>query len=1061
LLCLAGAARSADDAPLVPQEIRGASGAPAGYEPTAKQILDTAGIQGGLIVHLGCGDGQLTAALHRGDQFLVHGLDADAKNVEVARQNIRALGLYGKVSVEQWSGPHLPYAENLVNLLVAENLGGVAMDEVMRVLSPDGVAFIDGRKTVKPWPKEMDEWTHHLHDAGGNPVAHDTLVGPPQHLQWAADPLWARGHGWTPSVSDMVSSHGRFFYICDETLTGANGTVPDNWVLVARDAFNGVLLWKRPVPHWGSEAFSGTPGSGAGVTKGRFTMPPNLGKRLVASGDTVYVTLGASAPVTALDAVTGAVRQVYDGTGNADEILCVDGRLVVSLNPGEAGEAASQGKQVCAVDPATGRVLWKKGPFAAVRATRQQDPFGRLELAAGDGQVFLLTETAIQSLNLNSGETVWQMARPALPATAALGIYPSFGVYEYRLTVMVYHVGVVLLAQPEPEVVHTYNTVPGSLYAFDAKTGRQMWKHAYGAWGHDTQPDVFVANGLVWTHMHHEVNMRGKVPVNDAEENYCIQGLDLRTGQMRRQLATDDIFNVGHHHRCYRNKITDQFLLSSRRGIEFVNLASGENYQNHWVRSGCLLGYLPCNGLLYVTPHPCACYLDAKLTGFNALAPRRNEPVQPTTDAERLERGPAFSEITNLESQISDSDWPTYRHDSQRSGATEAPVGLPLAVRWSVPAGGKLSAPVIAGGMLFVADVDRHAVQALDGGDGRPLWRFTAGGRVDSPPTIHQGLALFGSADGRVYAVRDSDGALAWRFAAAPTDQRLCAFGQLESAWPVPGSVLVKDGRCWFAAGRSSYLDSGIRLYALEPLTGKIGHRETIYHPDAKTGKMAVTASANQMDGLLNDIPSSDSTSVFIRQMNVLSPGVPAGLHLFSNRGFLDSSWFNRTAWTFGAVQTKGLMVLGQDAVFGVDLAGVNNRDGVFKPGGSGYQLLCHPLKQATGEPDAKAVKRGKAKKDPSTGGWDQRLPIRITALVRAADVIFAAGSPDALDPADPYGAWEGRKGGVVAAFSAKDGKKLGEWKLPSPPVWDGMAAAGGCLYVSLMDGKVLCLAAP
>jgi len=51
--------------------------ASAGYEQTAKQILDRAGIQGGLIVHLGCGDGKLTAALHANDSYIVQGLDAD------------------------------------------------------------------------------------------------------------------------------------------------------------------------------------------------------------------------------------------------------------------------------------------------------------------------------------------------------------------------------------------------------------------------------------------------------------------------------------------------------------------------------------------------------------------------------------------------------------------------------------------------------------------------------------------------------------------------------------------------------------------------------------------------------------------------------------------------------------------------------------------------------------------------------------------------------------------------------------------------------------------------
>ena len=71
---------------------------------SARKILDTTGIQGGLIVHIGCGDGQLTAALRAGDGYLVHALDSDAKNVAAARRHIRDAGLYGPVSVDAFSG---------------------------------------------------------------------------------------------------------------------------------------------------------------------------------------------------------------------------------------------------------------------------------------------------------------------------------------------------------------------------------------------------------------------------------------------------------------------------------------------------------------------------------------------------------------------------------------------------------------------------------------------------------------------------------------------------------------------------------------------------------------------------------------------------------------------------------------------------------------------------------------------------------------------------------------------------------------------------------------------
>ncbi|NQT85543.1 PQQ-binding-like beta-propeller repeat protein, partial [bacterium] len=775
----------------------------------------------GLVVHLGC-EGEMFADWLRGnDSTVAHVLCVDPANVAKARDLIRKEGLYGPVSVSRLVGESLPYADNLVNLLVATDLCGVAQEEILRVLVPGGEAFLPAaegmRKVVKPWPDDIDEWTHDLHDAGGNPVASDRVVGPPRQLQWTAGPLWARSHGWTPSVSAMVSARGRLFAIVDETLTCVDGTVPSKWVLTARDAFNGVLLWKVPVPQWGSAEHTGTPDNGAGITTGRFTMPPQVGKRLVAVGDTVYVTLGARAPVTALDAATGKVRGVYKGTERTDEILCSDRRLYLAINPEQKGAVVDKGetpapvpgKQVCVVDAKTGRMLWKKGPFTAVRTAKLQDAYGRLELAAEGGRVFLLTAEAIECLDGKSGERVWSVDRPVIPADAVRRIGFA-GMFEYLLTVMVVHDGVVLVAQPEPNTHHTYHTMPGALTAFDAKDGRVMWKHGYGGWGHCTQPDVFVVGDTVWTHVDAKTEYgsvwgSGKKAKDGSKVNYRIQALDLKTGALRKEQPTKDIFNVGHHHRCYRNRSTERFLLASRRGAEFVDLASGENTQNHWVRSGCLLGNLPCNGLLYVAPHPCGCYRTALITGFNALAPAPSsaKATEGRSASPRLVKGLAFGGIPDAKSQMPDSqDWPTYRHDPQRSGATESPVPTKLAVAWTAKVGGKPSAPVIANGKVLVADVDAHTVHALGADDGKTLWSHTADGRVDSPPTIHQGRAIFGSADGRVTCLRASDGALAWRFTAAPRAHRVMAHGQLESPWPVHGSVLVHDGKVWCGAGR-------------------------------------------------------------------------------------------------------------------------------------------------------------------------------------------------------------------------------------------------------------------
>ena len=1030
---------------------------------SAEEILDATGVKGGLIVHLGCGDGKLTAALRANDRYLVHGLDADAENVEEARRHINSLGLYGPVSVDSIKGKRLPYADNLVNLLVVADAGGVAIAECLRAVAPGGVAYVKSggkwHKTVKPRPDEIDEWTHHLHDAGGNAVASDLVVGPPQHLQWTAGPLWARSHGWTPSVSAMVSAGGRLFYICDETPAGADDTVPSEWFLVARDAFSGVLLWKRPISKWGSAQLSGTPDTGEGVTTGRFTMPPNAPKRLVAVGDTVYVTLGATAPVSALDAATGKTKRIYAETANADEIICIDGRLILAINPSGKGSGAAPAKYVCAVDAAGGDMLWKKGPFPGIRATRAQDPWGRLELAAGEGKVFILTTEAIRCLDIDSGRNIWRLERPRLPADAVRRVGFA-GMYEYQLTVMVYHDGVVLLAQPEPNTHHTYHTMPGTLYAFAAKDGTQMWKHAYGGWGHCTPPDVFVVGDSVWTHVDADADFGsswgGGFRAKDTSAvDYRIQALDLQNGKLQKEFATKDIFNVGHHHRCHRNKITERFLMSCRRGVEFVDLATGTNYQNHWVRSGCLVGYLPCNGLLYVTPHPCSCYITAKLNGFNALAPAgtsKSRKVEDIKDELRLEKGPAYGKVEDRKPRIKNAnEGPTYRADSRRSGATESAVGADLEIAWQVDIGVAATSPVVAGGRVLVAGADAHTVWALDAANGAAVWKYTTGCRVDSPPTVYKGRAFFGSADGLVYCLRAADGAVVWRFNAAPHRRLVTAFGQLESPWPVPGSVLVHEDKCWFAAGRSSYLDGGIRLYALDSTTGKVLYRKTIYSPDPETHRMTPEPSGNTMAGVLNDIPVTDGANVFIRQMQVSGSDARSGQHLLTTGGFLDSSWFNRTSWQIGQAKTSGLMVLGADAAYGVELYSSRGANSLFTPGAGAYRLRCMPLKAA-----AKAAPN-RRRNAPRTR-WEQRIGIRAAAMVRAGNTIFVAGSPDVVDSGDPHGAWQGRKGGILAAYAAGDGHKLAEYKLPAPPVWDGMAAAGGRLYISTVDGRLLCM---
>ncbi len=1057
----------------------------------ARSILDETATQGGLVVHLGCGDGKLTAALRAGDAFVVQGLDTDPADVEKARAHIQSLGLGGKVSAEVFDGQRLPYVDNLVNLVVAEDLGNVAMSEVMRVLCPGGVAYVSKKgtwsKTVKPWPAEIDQWTHCMHGPDNNAVAQDSVVGPPHHFQWISKPRFSRSHDHLASVSVVVSSGGRLFYIVDKGSIAFAAASP-RWRLVARDAFNGVGLWEREISSWEYHLRDFRSG------------PADLARRLVADGDRVYVTLGYGEPVTALDAATGETVRTYAGTEGTREILFYDGMLLLVLGDphedwqaGKAKEIVSQEdysppfekytppaheKRIMAVAADTGQLLWESSqPY-----TRELMPS---TLAASAGRVYFQNADAVICLDAATGELEWKAPRP---------------VHRQRLgwstPTLVVHDGVVFsadraAAETEGEILwmpsggyHEYirgEGVKGELIAFSAQTGERLWSSAAYE-GFNAPVDVMITDGLLWTGRFAWGNDPG---ITEAR--------DPRTGEVRRRRPPDQEFlgRIGHA-RCHRAKATAKYLVLGRRGVEFVDLETGEMVANFWVRGICQYGVTPANGLLYVPPHSCACSVNELLKcGFTALAPAgaAESGERKAEKTPRLKRGPAYNRIVNHQSSIiNPSAWPTYRHDAARSGATPADVSHNLQVVWETDLGGTLTSPVIAHGVLLVAETDTHRVHALDAATGRRLWNYEAGGRIDSPPTIDQGRVLFGSADGRVYCLRLEDGALIWRFRAAPRDRQIVVDDQLESAWPVSGNVLVVDGAAYFAAGRTSYLDGGMILCQLDAATGRTRNLLKL-DADEKKRDRGIASGA-----YLPDVLSADGDSIFMRGARFdrdLVGQKDNAPHLWSSVGFLDDSWWHRTYWQIGTSMGSGwggwpkagqqvpagrLLVTDGSRVFGFgrnqyDIPGAHvgvDASGVWGPIGAQqgrwtfYQLFGRTLDSRTG-------RQSRRKPEEQTAGgsdWTRRVPVLVQAMVLAHQTLFVAGPRDKVDevPHDPAGvdplaeALEARRGGSLLCVSATDGKTLDDHELKSPPVFDGMAAAQGRLYLSTKMGEIVCM---
>lgn len=1053
----------------------------------AKRILEASGVQGGLVVHLGCGDGTLTAALRVNDRYLVHGLDTDQANVAKARAHIRSLGRYGPVSVDAFGGRRLPYIDNLVNLVIAEDLGGVPIAEVMRVLAPKGVAILGGKKTVKPWPQEIDEWTHYMHNPTGNAVARDDVVGPPRRVQWVSGPRWARSHEHTASLHALVSAGGRIFFVMDEG-SRASIQLPAKYTLTAKDAFNGTTLWKRELPRWFNHLYPLKSGPGY--------MP----RRLVAVGETVFVSSGVGEPLLALEAATGKVLHEYKDTATTVDIIVSDGVLFAVVDADREWIDYKQESAFCwgERDRASTRWGWKRTPdkLKAIQPENGQVlweeafPIAPMTLAVDDRHVCFYDGEHVVCVDRKEGKRKW-VSEPLKDIKLPLrtGYAPK----------VVLH-GDTVLFSPFRKI-----------YALSADNGEVMWTvKGKPRSGHFSPEDLFVIDGLVWA----------AGTANPKKEIVCLQdrtnfkAYDLKTGAHRRT-AICKLNTFFMHQRCYPGKATERYLIPATTGTEFVDLDTGSWEIHHWVRGGCIYGMLPCNGLLYATPHACACYFQSKLNSFNALAPAAKERrIDVPEDDIRLEQGLAYGKVDGVPSRLdaATASWPTYRHDNKRSGSTRISVSSRLQPAWKTKLGPRLSPITVADGKLFVSAIDEHQVIALDAASGKRVWDFTAGGRVDSPPTIYQGMALFGCADGYVYALRASDGELVWRFRAAPMDERLTSYGQVESVWPVSGAVLIQDDVLYAVAGRCAFLDDGMRMIRLRPKSGELISETVLDDKIPGTDKnLQEQIARKHMPVALPDILSSDGKHVYMKSQVFDLDGKRTRTapqtedthggeetHLFSPISFLDDSWFHRSYWIYGRAAGEGwrewqipgrhvpsgrIMSVDEEAVYGYA------RDPELLCNSSVLEYRLYAAKKSY---DAERAKRLKNARQDSVH-WKNRAklapeqltavdykwlvkhpPLIVRAMAVADETLFVAGPPDVVDEkamwgrsneeafqkemAEQVGAFEGKRGAALWAVSKKDGNRISELQLSTVPVWDGMAVADGRLFLAMADGTIVCL---
>lgn len=168
------------------------------------------------------------------------------------------------------------------------------------------------------------------------------------------------------------------------------------------------------------------------------------------------------------------------------------------------------------------------------------------------------------------------------------------------------------------------------------------------------------------------------------------------------------------------------------------------------------------------------------------------------------------------------ADWPVYRHDADRTGATSAVAGVAKLHRtWTyrspVPPQSAWDAtarqdayhgirrlperrlydaafePIAVGRTIYFGSTSDDTLHAVDLETGQSRWRRTVGGPIRVAPAHHRGKVFFGSDDGHAYCVDAATGEEVWRFTAETPTRLVLQDGRFVSPLACRTGVVVRE----------------------------------------------------------------------------------------------------------------------------------------------------------------------------------------------------------------------------------------------------------------------------
>jgi len=287
-----------------------------------------------------------------------------------------------------------------------------------------------------------------------------------------------------------------------------------------------------------------------------------------------------------------------------------------------------------------------------------------------------------------------------------------------------------------------------------------------------------------------------------------------------------------------------------------------------------------------------------------------------------------------------------------------------------------------------------------------------------------------------------------------------------------------------------------MKMIRLDLRSGKLLSEQVMNdrNPKNSTKGFQYLAKGLSMPVGLPDILSCDEKNIYMRSQQFDMEGkrkhltaIPSsgkeGVHLFSPTGFLDESWMHRSYWVYGTGFDEGAggwskagRTVAAGRILCLDSKSIYGYGRKPKLYSWGTPLEYHLFAAERNPSKAPAKKSSKKKKGGSSKikyRWSRGVKLHVKSMVVAGDKLYIAGPPAVINEPDAYkdplsdttrekmqaqaDSFSGKKGGILKVVAAECGEDITEMKLDYLPVFDGMSAAGGRLYIVSENGDLVC----